>query len=200
MDTLLALARHLGLLDLVVLLDSALHLGDITLDQLASGLAQKRWGVLRLRDVARLADGRAESAFETLLRLLHVVCDARVTPQFELRVDGDFVARGDLRLVGTDTFHEYDGAGHRGRLQHRSDLRRDRAITAAGWQQRGYTDRELLRRPIEILRDIDRALGREHDASRIDAWYALLRGSCFTASGRHVLLSTLGLTPILAAS
>ena len=44
-----------------------------------------------------------------------------------------------------------------------------------------------------ILRDADRTLGRVHDSSRLDAWYALLRESCFTLSGRRRLLRRLGL-------
>jgi hypothetical protein len=194
-ETLLSLARHLGLLDVVVVLDSALCCGDITVEELWQAVRARRHGVRRLRAAALLADGRSESPFETLLRLLHLVCDIAVRPQYELRVQGLLVARGDLRLVGTETFHEYDGAVHRARAQHRSDLRRERAIERAGWVRRGYTDREVLLRPIEILRDADRSLGRIHDPARLDAWYQLLRESCFTPAGRELLLHRLGLAP-----
>jgi hypothetical protein len=192
-DVLLAMARHLGLLDVIVTLDAALHLGDVTRDDLAQACAARRHGVRRLRQAVPLADGRAESPFESLLRLLHLVCDIGVAPQHELWVDGRMVARGDVRLLGSRTFHEYDGADHRDRAQHRSDLRRDRDIGAAGWTRRGYTDVEVLRRPIQILRDADRDLGREHDPARLDAWYALLRESCFTPAGQDTLLRRLGI-------
>jgi hypothetical protein len=192
-DVLLAIARHLGLLDVVVVLDSALHLGDVSRDEVARTLVARRFGVRRLRSAALLADGRAESPFETLLRVLHVVCDIRVAPQYELWRDGRLVARGDLRLRGTEVFHEYDGAGHRARDRHREDLRRDRRIANAGWVRRGYTDLEVLRRPVEILRDADRSLGRPHDPARLDVWYALLRESCFTPAGRSQLMRRLGL-------
>jgi hypothetical protein len=196
-DTLLAIARHLGLLDVVVILDCALHVGDVTPNELAAALRARRFGVRRLRLAALLADRRSESPFETLLRILHVVCGIAVVPQYELWSDGLLIARGDLRLVGSDTFHEYDGAVHREPDRHRSDLRRDRDLEAADWVRRGYTDLEVLRRPVEILRDADRTLGREHDPSRLDAWYALLRESCFTSAGRQRLLERLGLVPIL---
>ena len=194
-EVLLTLARHFGLLDVIVFLDSALHLGHLTPERMWWAVRHRRHGVRRLRLAAALADGRSESPFETLLRILHVVCDIAVVPQFELREGGLLVARGDLRLAGTHTFHEYDGEVHRGATQHRRDLRRERDVERAGWVRRGYTDREVLLRPIEILRDADRTLGRPHDPSRLDAWYALLRESCFTPAGRAFLLHRLGLPP-----
>ncbi len=197
LDVLLALARHFGLVDVVVFLDSALHRGDLSCDDLAFGLQARRHGVRRLRAAAALADGRSESPFESLLRLLHTACEIPVAPQFEIRTGGRFIARADLRLLGTRVIHEYDGAVHRGRDQHRADLRRDRDIAASGWERRGFTDHEVLRRPVEILREADRALGRAHDPARVDAWYALLRESCFTAAGRSRLLRRL--RPDLAA-
>jgi hypothetical protein len=192
-DILLACARHLGLLDVVVLLDSALRSGYVRRADLALTLATRRFGVRRLRAAAALSDPRAESPFEILLRVLHVACEVLVEPQFELRGGGRVVARGDLRLVGYRTFHEYDGATHRDRDQHRRDLRRDRDLEEAGWIRRGYTDQDVLQRPVGILRDIDRTLGRLHDPCRLDAWYALLRDSCFTGSGQQRLLERLGL-------
>jgi hypothetical protein len=60
-ETLLACACDLGLLDLLVLVDSAL-----------------------LRPALTYADGRAESAYEVLLRMLHVECGLDVEPQFEV--------------------------------------------------------------------------------------------------------------------
>jgi very-short-patch-repair endonuclease len=192
-EVLLTLARHLALLDLVVILDSALHLRHLTPGELAGALDARRHGVRRLRQAALLADRRSESPYETLLRILHVICDIRVNPQHELRSEGCFVARGDLWLVGTQTFHEYDGADHRDRDRHRGDLRRERDLERAGWVRRGYTDREVLRRPVEILEDADRTLGRPHQPARLDAWHALLQESCFTPSGRALLLRRLRL-------
>ena len=192
-DVLLALARHLSLLDVIVILDSALHCGDVSPGELALALRARRFGVRRLRAAFALADGRSESPYETLLRILHVACEVLVSAQFELWVGGLFLARGDLRIVGHPVFHEYDGVDHRDRDQHRADLRRDRDLEAADWLRRGYTDLEVLRRPVTILRDADRTLGREHDPARLVAWYDLLRESCFTAAGRTLLLRRLRL-------
>jgi hypothetical protein len=192
-DALLAVARHLGILDVVVILDSALRSDDLTVAELGAALTTRRFGVRRLRAAAAWADPRSESPFETLLRMLHLVCDVLVTPQFELWVEGRLLRRGDLRLAGSRVFHEYDGAEHRELARQRSDLRRDRDLDRAGWVRRGYTDLEVLRRPVEILRDADRTLGRLHDPARLQPWYDLLRDSCFTPAGQRRLLTRLGL-------
>src|SRR5262249_4767303 len=52
MDVLLALARDFALLDMVVMLDAALHLGDLTRRDLQEGLCARRHGVRRLREAA----------------------------------------------------------------------------------------------------------------------------------------------------
>jgi hypothetical protein len=82
-EVLLTLARHLGLLDVVVVIDSALHLGHVSPDELAAATRARRHGVRRLRSAALLSDGRSESPFETLLRVLHLVCDVGVKPKHE---------------------------------------------------------------------------------------------------------------------
>ena len=60
-ETLLAVARDLGVLDLVILGDSALHQGACTVDQLSTAAAERRRGAPRLRTVIPLLDGRSES-------------------------------------------------------------------------------------------------------------------------------------------
>lgn len=182
-EALLSAARDLSVADLCILLDSALHLG-FTRPELVAGVCTGRHGGPALRDALAVADGRAESAWETLLRLFHVVCEVPVAPQHEVRgPDGEFVARGDLWIVGTRVLHEYDGGVHRDRDQHRADLARDRRLSGLGWTRRGYTAVDLLRRPGQILREADDALGRTHDPSRLEGWYDLLRESTLTTTG-----------------
>lgn len=60
-ETLLAAARDLGLLDLVILGDSALRTGDCTLEELQATAGQQRRGGPRLRAVLPLLDKRSES-------------------------------------------------------------------------------------------------------------------------------------------
>ena len=184
-EVLLASARDLGLLDLVVLLDSALGRRSCIIEEIAAFAGSKRWGGPALRRAVAHADPRAESPWETLLRVFHEFSEVPVEPQFEVYDDqGVFVARGDLRIVGTRTLHEYDGAGHRDRRTHVNDLARERRLVNNGWSRRGYTSADLLGRAHLILREADAALGRKHDPRRLDRWLAALRGSLFSSAGR----------------
>lgn len=193
-STLLACARDLALLDLVVLVDAALRSG-CSADAIRTACAPRRRGAPALRAALELADARSESPGETLLRVLHVVAGADVMPQHGVvGPSGQRIARGDLWLTGTTTLHEYDGAVHRSADQHRADVRRDRALTAAGWTRRGYVAADLRERPSEILRDIDAALERPHDPARLRRWLTLWRPSCATPEGRARLLHRL--TPL----
>ena len=189
--TLLACARDVALLDLVVLLDCALRAGTSPgeIERVAEG---RRRGAPLLRRALGLADPGSESPWETLLRVLHVAVGAPVVPQHVVTdTDGAFVARGDLWLRGTRVLHEYDGADHRTARGQTSDLRRDRALLAAGWNRRGYTATDLCRQPVAVLRDVDRSLGRAHRPERIHRWLELLAASTFSTSGRARLRARL---------
>jgi len=197
-EVLLACARDLGLLDVVVLVDAALHLGSCSPDDVAEAGSptRRRAGAPLLRRALDLSDRRSESAWESLLRVLHVVCDVPVEPQHELYDDqGRFVARGDLWLRGTRVFHEYDGGDHLQRPRQRKDLRRGRGMTNAAWLRRGYTAEDVLYQGVGILRDADLTLGRAHRPERIRAWHGLLAASLFTPSGTARLLGKLRVPP-----
>ena len=189
-ETLLACAADLEVLDLVPLADSALHLGHCTMADLVEASLARRRGVRRLRTVLPLLDGRSESAWESILRLLHVTAGVEVEPQHEiLATDGTFVARADLWLVGTRRIHEYDGADHRDVDTHRSDLSRERRLVAHRWERCGYTSREVLRRGGEIIAGADAALGRPWHPGRLAAWRDLVSRSLYGSAGRRRVLS-----------
>ncbi len=195
-EILLSCARELGVLDLVVLADSAVHRGDVTLADLRTAASARRRGAPRLRHALHLVDARSESPYESLLRVLHQVCDVDVEPQHVLYDDaGSFIARGDLWLRGTTTFHEYDGGDHLEVRQQRRDLSRTRRIGNRLWTRRGYTAADVLRQGVGILRDADLSLGRPHDPTRIRAWHRLLAGSLFTASGQEQFRRAVRLGP-----
>lgn len=82
-ETLLACARDLGLLDLAVLLDSALRRPDCSRSDVEAFAGSGRWGAPALQRALAYADARSESPWETLLRLFHVLGKVPVEPQFE---------------------------------------------------------------------------------------------------------------------
>lgn len=177
---LLAAARDLALLDLVVLVDAALRSGDCTISELRLAAALRRRGAPALRTAMRYADQRAESAWESMLRMLHHLCGVPVEPQFP--VEG---FRADLRIVGTRRLVEYDGEVHRSADRHARDLTRERILQRLGWQRFGYTSQVLLHQGSSVLRDADDALGRRHESGRIRPWHRALNESLFTAAGRQ---------------
>ncbi|MGI3781638.1 MAG: hypothetical protein ACRYG2_12765 [Janthinobacterium lividum] len=189
-ETLLTCAADLDVLDLVPLADSALHLGHCTMADLVEASQARRRGVRMLRTVLPLLDGRSESAWESVLRLLHVTADVDVEPQREIRTStGTFVARADLWLVGTRRIHEYDGADHRDVETHRSDLARERRLVDERWERCGYTSREVLRRGSEIIAAADAALGRPWHPGRLAAWRDLVSRSLYGSAGRRRVLA-----------
>ena len=195
-EAILACAVHLRLLDLVVLCDAALQLRLCTLAELEAVAALHRRGAPMLRRALRYVDARSQSAWETLLRMLHVACRVPVEPQAVITApDGSFVAQGDLLIQGTRTLHEYDGEDHLRRPQQRKDLKRHRRLDRIDYTRRGYTSQEVLHQAIGILRDADASLGRPHRPARIRKWHALLADSLFTPSGTQRFLDRLGSGP-----
>ncbi len=184
-ETLLAAARDLGTLDLVVLGDSALRLRHCTVVDLWEAAARRRRGAPLLRRVIPLLDARSESPWESVMRVLHRAAGIDVEPQYVvLDASGRFLARADLWLTGTDRLHEYDGDAHRTPEGHAQDLARERGLSANGWTRYGYTAQHLLRRGGEVIRDTDRLLGRAWDPRRLHAWTELVETSLWGRRGR----------------
>ena len=195
-ETIRTCAPWLSLLDLVVLVDSALRSREIELLELWLSARDHRRGAPMLRRALALVDAGAASVMETLLRVLLVVCGHDVLTQHVVRdSEGLFVARGDLWLPGTRTLPEYDGVVHLERRQFRKDRVRDRRLAAAGWVRHGYTDEDVFGRPADILREADDAVGRCYDPTRLHAWLELYRDSCFSPSGRAALARRLSAAP-----
>jgi hypothetical protein len=189
-ETLLRCARDLGHVDLVVMLDSALALGDVDRAKLERLLQTRRPGVRALRRAYDAADQRAESAGETLLRLFHRAIEVDVEPQVDLRtIDGVFIGRADLLVVGTTDVHEYDGGVHRRETQHRADLRRERRFAGTQYARRGFTLDDLLNHPGVAMHEVDAALGRPHRPERLARWRTVLAESLYCEPGRTRLMN-----------
>jgi hypothetical protein len=184
-ETILAAARDLGVLDLVILGDSALRLRHCTLTDLEITARQRRRGAPLLRQVIPLLDAQSESAWESIMRVLHRGAEIPVTPQHEIfDKAGQFIARADLRIDGTRRIHEYDGARHREADVHEGDLERDRALFGEHWERHGFTSKHLRRDGAAIIADADRLLGRDWNPRRLAAWQGLLDHSLHGRVGR----------------
>ena len=189
-EILLRAARDLGLLDILIMLNSALRLGDIDTEAMERLLLSRRPGVVVLRAAWALASEKAESAGESVLHLFHRVIDVPVEPQAELFDDhGNPIGVGDLLVIGTRFVHEYDGEVHRDKVQHRTDLRRERGWAGSSYIRRGYTLDDLLNHPIVVLHEIDRALGRPHDLRHIARWRRIVDNSLYSEVGRQRVMN-----------
>ncbi|MDQ3735046.1 MAG: hypothetical protein M3400_13835 [Actinomycetota bacterium] len=182
-ETILSCARLLSLLDLVILTDAALHMGDCTEADLRLAAGQRRRGARGLRRALPMVDCRSESPGETLLRLLHTSSGISVEPQYVVVATDRIIARADLRITGTRRLPEYDGAHHRVAAQYEQDRRREGRLRALGWEPYSYSTASVLREPVRILRDADEALGRPHVPQRIKGFYDLLNASSYTKAG-----------------
>jgi hypothetical protein len=195
-EALVAAARWLAQLDLVAVIDNALHLGLVRMDELVAMSRSRRPGAWALREALALVDEGAESLPESLLRILHVSCGVEVETQWVVAdVNGVEIARADLWILGTTSVHEYDGDEHEKASRRIRDLRRHRRLDKAGLTRRGYTLGDLLRRAVTVLEDIDRAVGRAHDPSRNRVWAELVRQSLYSPAGQAAFLARIPACP-----
>jgi len=118
------------------------------------------WGVSRAREVFQLSDGRSESPSESQVRF--IMHQAGLPPpvlQFEVKVEGQFVARVDFAWPERRVILEYDGAHHADALQMRRDRRRLNELVNAGWVVLHATASDL-RDPSALLHTLRTALAR----------------------------------------
>ena len=190
--TVIELSEHLGLVDLVVVIDGALHRRDVTLERVAAAMRPGRRGVRVLRRALALADGRSESPWETVLRLLHVLSGIAVTPQVTLRDDaGEPVWALDLLIDGTRRAPEFDGGVHGREEVRRRDLRRDKVLARHGIVRFGYCAAEVLGDPAMVIADAEDALGLPRDPARLKLWLPEIEASSFSPAGYGRLLARL---------
>lgn len=129
-------------------MDALLHLGDFTADELGAQVERFRGrrGVVQLRQLVPLADGRAESVRESELRLLWI--DAGLPkPDLQipvLQLPGHEPFRLDLGDARVKYAAEYDGEEwHSTPEQIARDAWRRRLIRADGWTIDVFRDADL---------------------------------------------------------
>jgi hypothetical protein len=186
--TIVELSEHLALLDLVAVIDSALHLGHTSVGLIRATMVRGRRGVRVLRRALDVVDGRSESWWESMLRLLHVLSGFEVEPQHVVRnAAGVEIARGDLLIVGTSRLAEFDGADHRERQQHQRDLRREKAPAREGIERYGYTATDLIHSPELVVHDAETARGLAHLPGRVGLWRAEAHLATISVPGQRAL-------------
>lgn len=186
-ECLLACARDLAVLDLVVLTDSARHVRTLSAQDLAELTSGSRRGTPQLRRATRLSDHRSESAWESLLRIIHTCADVEVVPQLDIFDSDGHIARADLHIVGTKILHEYDGLHHRTPEGLAKDLGRDRRLLRAGWHRRGYTAQDVARRPAEIMTEATSSVGRVPTWCQLSRWSTLWEASMYSVAGTRAV-------------
>jgi len=137
-------------------MDQMLRLPGFPLDAFLAGIERfrrQRW-VTTLRTLAPLADGRAESPPESILRLYWI--DAGLpwpVPQLEVWVDGFLIARLDIGHPGIKYAVEYDGLDwHSTPAQLMHDRHRRIAVREAGFELDVFTKHHVFgqRRDVEV--------------------------------------------------
>jgi very-short-patch-repair endonuclease len=143
-------------------------------DQLVNGLVSQKElqaellrrpagrGCARARRVLPLADPRAESPMESVVRwLAHQARLPAPELQFDVRdAAGVFLGRADLAWPDRKVLVEFDGDVHRQRDVFVRDVRRQNRLIAAGWTVLRFTSADVFGRPDEVVAGIRRALGR----------------------------------------
>ncbi|MCW2742348.1 MAG: hypothetical protein JWR45_2770 [Blastococcus sp.] len=117
-------------------------------------------GSARARAVLPVADPRAESPMESVLRwLLHAAGLPRPVLQHEVRDSGGrFLGRADLAWPDRMVIVEFDGDVHRDRDVFVNDLRRQNQLIAEGWIVLRFTSADVVGRPDDVIAEIRRAL------------------------------------------
>ncbi len=118
-------------------LDAMLRLAVFDKGELVSGVERfrgMRW-VTRLRELAPLADGRAASPGESVLRLRWMDCGLGIPElQVEVWTDGELVAVLDIADKDLRLAAEYDGAEwHSSDTQRAHDAERRDLVSDVGW-------------------------------------------------------------------
>lgn len=116
---------------LVCALDAGLHSGRVDRERLVAGVRPGARGLVAFRHALALADGRAESPLETLVRLLVLPDLPGLEPQVEVHDgQGRLLARIDLGDRRLRLGIEADGGTHRGPVSLAGDRQRERRV---GW-------------------------------------------------------------------
>lgn len=161
--TVLDLCRSLPLAQAVVVTDSALRRGLVTVEELTAALVALPAGRGRQRvaRVLQLIDPQSGSVLESLCRVLLV--QAGLAPErtqlviFSRR--GREIGRVDFAWPSVKLVVETDGfAFHADRTTYRNDRRRGNALMLAGWQVLRFSWEDVVHQPEQVVAAVRDAL------------------------------------------
>ena len=160
-QTVIDCAVSLPLIEAVVVCDSALRAGAVTLPEL-SAAAESLRGVRdarRCRQVLDHADPACGSVLETVLRvrMLMAGINGFISQHVLLDPDTGVARRVDFAFVGARLVIETDG--DKWHPEPSRDRERDNALAELGWRVLRYSWAEVVRTPLPALRQIAVAAG-----------------------------------------
>jgi hypothetical protein len=135
--------------------------------------------------VISLLDGRSESPWESVLRLLHHAAEVDASPQKKIYdkwgASWHGLISGCSEPIGcmSMTARRIAIEKHIARI-----WPRERRLVEIDWQRIGFTSPQLLYEGGSIIAGLDRLLGRGWDPSRLARWHALLDESVLRPAGR----------------
>jgi hypothetical protein len=162
--TVVDLARTSSFRAGVVVADSALRGKQVSKDELRAVVADcARWpGIRQAYLVVEFSDGRSESALESISRV--AFRDHGIpAPEIQVPVGGDngVVGRADFLWRRYRTIGEADGAMKYADTNRAiSQLRRDAALRAAGFEVVHFTWQEILKTPGQVAGSLREAFRR----------------------------------------
>lgn len=152
--------------DAVADLDALLRCTGTSPDAVERGLhGRHHHGVVQARDAVRLADPRAESRPESIMRCHVNLAGLWPLPQLKVRLLDGTSVRVDLGFERERVAVEYDGAWHALREQLRADRARMGALRRAGWTTVHVTDDMLMGDARAVVRDVAGALSESRWAA-----------------------------------
>jgi hypothetical protein len=162
------LALRLDLVEAVTYCDALAAQGQIDATSLSGYLRDRagKYGCRIAKRVFDMVDGRSESPQESRLRVHMALAGLPPpVPQFEVKVDGEFLARVDFAWPELRVAVEYDGLWHADGGQLIRDRARLNQLQAAGWYVHHVTSRDManVQRTVEAIRKILRQRGNRTD-------------------------------------
>jgi very-short-patch-repair endonuclease len=164
--TVMDIARTTGFIEGVVTADSALRSHAALKVQFAIILEDcLQWrGNVRAREVVGFADGRSESALESIARVRFAEFQVpRPALQVNIRGESGFIGRVDFCWPEYRTIAEADGAlkyADQGMGRARAQLARDEKFHDAGWGTFHFTWREIYHEPAPTMERLRRTFAR----------------------------------------